>query len=53
MKHTSEIDDFRISAQKNSNGGYTTTYWIKPYIYEDLERITDEFKQNGIQVLDH
>lgn len=27
------------------------SYWIAPYIYEDLEKIVDEFKLAGIQIL--
>ena len=26
-------------------------YWIRPYIYEDLETIKNEFKLAGIQIL--
>lgn len=29
----------------------TVTYWIRPYIYEDLENIKNEFKLVGIQIL--
>lgn len=27
------------------------SYWIAPYIYEDLETIKNEFKLAGIQIL--
>ena len=27
------------------------TFWIAPYIYEDFEKIIDEFKLAGIQIL--
>lgn len=26
------------------------TYWIRPFVYEDLEAIRNEFKQAGIQM---
>ena len=50
-KHIHDIDDIQISARKNSNGVSEATYWIKPYIYEDLEAIKNEFEQAGIWIL--
>ena len=50
-KHIHDIDDIRISAQKNSDGNSEATYWIKPYIYEDLETIKNEFKEAGIRII--
>jgi hypothetical protein len=29
----------------------TVSYWISPYICEDLQIIIDEFKQEGIQII--
>ena len=49
MRHTSDIDSIRISAQKNDDDHSEVTYWIRPYIYEDYETILNEFKEAGIQ----
>ena len=51
MKHVADIDDIRITAQKNNDGISEATYWIRPYIYEDFETIVNEFKEAGIRVL--
>lgn len=45
-------NDGNIDAMRcDNNSGDEVTYWINPYIYEDLENIMNEFKQVGIQVL--
>ena len=47
-----DIDRYYIShEEKDSDGFYTVTYRIAPIVYEDLEKIKNEFEQNGIQVL--
>lgn len=47
-----DLDDHTIDPihNKDREGNVTSTYWIKPYIYEDFETIVNEFKEAGIQV---
>jgi ABC-type transport system substrate-binding protein len=49
LKHwnNGDIDAMRC----DNNSGDEVTYWINPYVYEDLEEVVNEFKQAGIQVL--
>ena len=49
LKHWNDGDIDAMRCDNNSED--EVTYWINPYIYEDLETIMDEFKQVGIQVL--
>lgn len=47
-----EFDELVWSSEhKEVDGSITITYRVAPIIYEDLEKIIDEFKQNGILVL--
>lgn len=48
-----DLDDFTVDVivHKDRDGNDVITYRIKPYIYEDLETIINEFKQAGIEVL--
>lgn len=50
-KHAYDIDNISVSSEKNSNGLNAIRYWITPYIYEDLEKIVNEFKEAGIQIV--
>ena len=50
-KHISDIDDIRVSSQKNSDGVREITYWIRPYIYNDFETILNEFELEGIRII--
>lgn len=49
-KHIDAGDIDKIYAARDYVKG-NITYWITPYIYEDLETIMDEFKEAGIQIL--
>ena len=49
LKHWNAGDIDAISSDNRENG--IVTYWINPYIYEDLETIKNEFKLAGIQIL--
>ncbi len=55
MRHCVEgdIDDIKIDTIRhvNQDGTCEITYWIGPYIYEDLEAIVKEFKEAGIQII--
>lgn len=48
-----DIDDHTIDCihNKDRDGNITSTYWIKPYIYEDFETIKKEFKEAGIRII--
>ena len=49
LKHWNNGD---IDAMRTDNRQVNeVTYWINPYIYEDLENIKNEFKLAGIQIL--
>ncbi len=45
-----DIDSTVVNEQKNSNGSVVVSYWIGPYVYEDLLAIMNEFKLKGIHV---
>ena len=49
LKHWNDgdIDAMRADDREKES----VTYWIEPYVYEDLETIISEFKEAGIQVL--
>lgn len=49
--HNGDIDTITGDEMKNSDGTIVVTLWIVPYIYEDLETIKEELKQEGIQLL--
>lgn len=49
--HEYDYDDIRVTSENTSDGTATITYWIKPYIYEDFEKIVNEFEENGIRVM--
>lgn len=47
-----DIDRYYIAhKEKDSDGIMTIRYRIAPIIYEDFEKIVDEFNQNGIWVI--
>jgi hypothetical protein len=46
-----DIDGITVNDGRSIDGIETIVYWIRPYIYEDLETIMDEFEQAGIQLL--
>ena len=49
-KHIDAGDIDKIYTMRGYADG-SITYHIKPYIYEDFEKIVSEFKEAGIQVL--
>lgn len=49
LKHWNDGDIDAVRC--DDSHGESITYWINPYIYEDLETIKNEFKLSGIQIL--
>lgn len=52
--HIGNIDATVIADGVTKDGGElisTVCYWISPYIYDDFERIVNEFKQEGIRIM--
>lgn len=45
-----DIDEITCS-EGNDGGCRTVTYWIRPYLSEDIDDIVKDFRDNGIQVL--
>ena len=52
--HAGDIDEMRAEDGVIKDNGElvrTVSYWISPYICDDLGVIVNEFKQEGIRVL--
>lgn len=49
--HSGDIDTVECNETNYSDGTIAVTYRIRPYIYEDLEAIKNEFQREGIQLL--
>lgn len=54
-KHFADGDIYDIKTdehgKRNCDGTREITFWIQPYIYEDLEEIKSKFKEAGIQII--
>ena len=46
-----DVDEITCSEEKDSDGSATITYWIRPYLCEDVDIIMNEFVTAGIQIL--
>lgn len=44
-----DVDE--ITCSEGNDGDFrTVTYWIRPYLSEDIDDIVKDFRDNGIQV---
>ena len=45
-----DVDEITCSETSHSDGSSTITYWIRPYLCEDVDDIINEFKQANILI---
>ena len=51
LEHEGDFDKITRFTSRHKDDNWEITFKLHPYIYEDFEKVKNEFIKNGIQVL--